>query len=478
MSELLLERSPEAEIYGRSLSTVHRLGALMVKVSLGDAIASPEADQARVEFFTSVEEGFGTDMELGGGLEVRDFDKRPVVDGKVMSKDLKTAISSMTEAGVVCARHTARFDSRFQPQLVRSEWDHENALEVDRMTRGETDYNTRIVMSPFPEEAAAQTGSDFWRNIGYVPHLRRGFVQLYHWNGAELVAGSLSFDGSDKIRLRSILEGMGIEVPEDETTDNWLKYAVTGLMTEGQAKQFAVNIAEESTDDRYKKTTNTVDVTRKYEAIMDRVFDESYVHVSESLYRGYQTDKTAELVLELTNQAKYFNSRYTKSLYKMRANRGNFSDEDSIVLHELLVYSAIEMMRALHKDTQGPDVVYTELNPAHFQRMLSGFGAEGARNNRTYSACGLAISAGDEGNGLGDALDGPQSVFGGLGRDGEETVNGDKKKWTWKPGVCVVPKCPTRPGKTIVGPCSICKCCQLQFDMGKNPAKEYKYMSN
>jgi hypothetical protein len=193
MSELLLEhRPPESETYGRSLSSVYRLGAFMTRAAANEIIASPEADQARVEFYTSVEEGFGTDMELGGGLEVRDFDRRPVLNGRVMAKDLKTAISDMTEAGLICAVETDKKDPHFSPQLVRSEWDHKNALIVDDMAKSETDYNTRIVISPFPEEAAAKSGDEYWRNIGYVPHLRRGFVQLYHvTKGGEVISGSL-----------------------------------------------------------------------------------------------------------------------------------------------------------------------------------------------------------------------------------------------------------------------------------------------
>src|SRR5579884_3629490 len=94
-------RAPEDEIYGRSLSTIYRLGKFMVGKAANEASLSPEAEQARVEFYTSVEEGFGTDLELGGGLEVRDFDSRPVIGGKVMSKDNKTAVSAMTEAGLI-----------------------------------------------------------------------------------------------------------------------------------------------------------------------------------------------------------------------------------------------------------------------------------------------------------------------------------------------------------------------------------------
>ncbi|MDB5164679.1 MAG: hypothetical protein JWL89_305 [Candidatus Saccharibacteria bacterium] len=426
------DRLPASEIYGRSLSTIYRLGAYMVEKAVAEATHSPEADQARVEFYTSVEEGFGTDLELGGGLEVRDFDKRPVINGRVMSKDLKTAVSGMTHAGLICAeekvaKESAKGDESFLPQLIRSKWDHENAVIVDQMARGETNYNTRIVISPFPEEAAAKSGAAYWQNIGYVPHLKRGFVQLYYVNeeGEEALAGSLSFDGSNKWRLIEVFQRRDIKIPDTEVTDNWLKYAITDNLTEEQAKALALEIADQAGDSAYKKTENTVDVTHEHRVIIDKVFNESYVHACESLARGYQTEGARKLILQLADKASDFNEHYEKALYEMRANEHQFTDEDMIVLHELLVYSTIEMMRAFHIDKidvadggagmHGPgmlDAMYLEIlhsqNPEALQNALSNFAAQGARSNRTYSACGLSISLGDPTN-----PDSPQSAYGG-----------------------------------------------------------------
>ncbi|MDB5184926.1 MAG: hypothetical protein JWN38_734 [Candidatus Saccharibacteria bacterium] len=412
-------RPPELEVYGRSFSTVHRLGVLMVGATINESTKSPEADQARVEFCTSVEEGFGTDMELGGGLEVRDFDTRHVVGGKVMAKDLKTAVSDMTNAGLICAQETVKKDERFRPQLIRSKWDHENAIIVDEMARGETGYNTRIAVSPFPEEAAAESGDEYWRTIGYVPHLKRGFVQMYHATEAgEVVAGSLSFDGSNKDRLRAVFAKHNVIIPETEVTDNWLQYAVTETLSEDQAKALAMDIADQAKDPGYVKSTNTVDVTREYRTVMDTVFENSYVHACESLARGSQTPGARKLIFELADNAQHFNDRYADALYSMCANEQKFNDEDMAVLHDLLVYSTIEMMRALHLDKKRiaghteqrtpSSVAYLQsLDAVAFQHTLGDFAAAGAQNNRVYSACGLSIAVGEA------AAIGEQGVFGG-----------------------------------------------------------------
>lgn len=53
-----------------------------------------------------------------------------------------------------------------------------------------------------------------------------------------------------------------------------------------------------------------------------------------------------------------------------------------------------------------------------------------------------------------------------------ELIEKGKNSWKWKRGVCRVPVCPTRPSKTEVGPCSVCRSCQAKFDKGKDPTKD------
>jgi hypothetical protein len=55
-----------------------------------------------------------------------------------------------------------------------------------------------------------------------------------------------------------------------------------------------------------------------------------------------------------------------------------------------------------------------------------------------------------------------------------QLVEQGKENWKWKQGVCQVQACPTRPGKTEVGPCNVCRTCQAKFDEGEDPTKEKK----
>jgi hypothetical protein len=58
-----------------------------------------------------------------------------------------------------------------------------------------------------------------------------------------------------------------------------------------------------------------------------------------------------------------------------------------------------------------------------------------------------------------------------------ELMSKGKENWKWKKGTCQVKACPTRPAKTEVGPCSVCRKCQKIFDKGDDPKKVYTAIS-
>jgi hypothetical protein len=53
-----------------------------------------------------------------------------------------------------------------------------------------------------------------------------------------------------------------------------------------------------------------------------------------------------------------------------------------------------------------------------------------------------------------------------------DLVDKGKESWKWKRGICQVSSCQTRPGMTDVGPCSVCRGCQKEFNAGRDPTKK------
>jgi len=94
-------------------------------------------------------------------------------------------------------------------------------------------------------------------------------------------------------------------------------------------------------------------------------------------------------------------------------------------------------------------------------------GRRAQAEGRTFSGCGMSSKASSSESAPGDVS--PQGDLGEAGYGDEDK----KENWEWKPGICRVKQCPTRPGKTKVGPCHVCVGCQHLFDKGKDPVAEY-----
>ncbi len=84
------------------------------------------------------------------------------------------------------------------------------------------------------------------------------------------------------------------------------------------------------------------------------------------------------------------------------------------------------------------------------------------RDERAGTGCG--------GLGAKQTSDNPMDIVDAMTKAVEGAVE-DRKDWKWSKGICQVESCKTRPGKTEVGPCSVCRNCQKVFDSGGDPTK-------
>ena len=117
----------------------------------------------------------------------------------------------------------------------------------------------------------------------------------------------------------------------------------------------------------------------------------------------------------------------------------------------------INVVQSVNRVISGEQNVWQEIQMAGRQAQAEG---------RTFSGCGMSSKASSE---SAPTDSGPQGDLSDAGYGDEDK----KENWDWKPGLCRVKQCPTRPGKTKVGPCHVCVGCQHLFDKGKDPATEY-----
>lgn len=395
-------------------------------------------EQAKGEFDSCVYEGLSSDSELGPQLEVTKFIKFEVQDGFVMSRDGKTRVTDLIKNGHATSSEKAQIDSRYENQATRDWNDLINAREVDKMARGETDYNTRMVVSLLPKEAIERDGKDFWQDIGYIPDKETAYIQIYHASDdGEVLTGSLSVDGSDIEKWTELFAENGVTIPEGETTDNWLKYAITGSMTSSEAKSFAMNMRKKYKDSQDLEADNTADLLADNSEVANMVFEEAYVPISKSLENKEQTEKTKSLISSYLNNSDYIKPEVRQHLIRL-ANTDKFTDRDARLMHQMVVYSTIEMLRSLVAKPENNDLIDYQIQAVidqdelmHMQQeminsVVAGFAARGLKAGRSYSSCGGAIKLAEQIQEMIEGTDSIQEAYGGRPRRCKILKDGDR----------------------------------------------------
>jgi hypothetical protein len=107
-----------------------------------------------------------------------------------------------------------------------------------------------------------------------------------------------------------------------------------------------------------------------------------------------------------------------------------------------------------------------ELSAKYFEKAATAMASGDDASGQQYFASALHSVDARAGVACGGAgLSAPNQ----LNQEGQAMYNNAKEnrnKWTWKKGLCIIKECHTRPNKTDVGPCNVCRGCQYLFDEG------------
>ena len=422
--------------YALSLERLRSVGAIAVDGALDGFEAVGPIQQLRAEFDTSLSEMLKTDQEFGRELEITRFETYDVTNGHVMSHDGTTRVVDMLENGFRLSSSMAQSDSRMETQANRDWHDLQNALEVEAMARGERPYNTRIVASLMPEEAIEADGEDYWRGMGYFPETKTAFLQLYHTTSdGRLITGTLSVDATDKASMRQLWAELGITVPEGESTDNWLQYAVTDNMSAAGAELFVKQVRQKHYANVGHTPTRPTSVEQVLEAnaeVVDQSFDQLYVSLAESLAAGQKTDIVQNLIHGFMQRSQQLGPELRAGLLSAH-NKQHFDDRHARTVYKIVMYATVEQIRKslpivgaatdktkpmLHRHSLTPEQSACYVPTQHFVNQLVQSALLGVQHNRTYGACGARITL--SGGGVDESPEAvlaralnPQEAFGG-----------------------------------------------------------------
>ncbi|HMS23203.1 MAG TPA: hypothetical protein PKB09_00145 [Candidatus Saccharibacteria bacterium] len=460
-------QDPIESQYARSTRALEALGRAAL---IGQDIENPR-NQLFQEFTSSIGEMLKGDEEKGERLEVTRRDVFDFKDGHVVAYDGITPVVKLVKDGAEKSKQAAIEDSRMLTQHVRDKADERNAEFVDEMMANIELPNTRIVVSLEPVEAMSRDGDDFWEELNYQKGL--GYMQAYHRNkDGSLSTLTLSVDGSEKDKWRALWNKQDIEIPEDETTDNWLDYALIKELDDDEFEDFAKSIRTEY----YELVPDTQERESVEEIIIDnadlvdQVFNDMYEPLAVSLVTGKNTVQIQLFAREAMKLDK-IDTEIRQHLWRI-SNSKKLSADDISTLEQMVRYGLVEKIRdggegqtsaqeretsvdyrpdTIFFDSQGtkPNISGRPIIPHHdlIRNLVGGINA-GVQAGRSHGSCGGVTKLSQPSeleNNLSDEI-GTQDIFGGKTND--STENNDVKDCEFVSKSC--PKCGEKNAKTRV----------------------------
>lgn len=465
------------EEYAHSNSTIRHLGEHAVRGAESGQEGEGVQYLAWRDFITGIEENLKTDEEFRPYLDVESKQVFRVVDGKsrtARGEELESVLSR----GLDKAKQEAAADPRMKTQVVRDEGDLFNLRAVDRMAP----ETMRAVLSMDPKDALA-ADPKYWQDKGYRKNI--AYLQTYckDRNGA-LWTGAYSIDLSDMDTWRELFSGLGVEVPRDVTPNTWIRHGIERQMTPGRAERFALDIRRRYYEKKgvAHQRHSVTGYVAEHEPFLKQMFDTYVIALGKAVYTGRKNEVIHGFAEAILQKPDDLAPEFIRSLMKV-CNRNSFDDEAGRTIETALRYAAVEHLRkglaglvggSKPQAVKTPETAYyadvpVEVRARAMNHMLARNIHTGVQAARSYGGCSAVSIGSRQEAASGNDPESPQEAFGG--KAGEPN-GADKKDWKKRTDTCVVPGCPTRPGKVEVGPCGVCMGrCQKLYDEGKDPAK-------
>jgi len=455
------------EAYSHSLRLIGIVGKLAVEGKLDTAEGRIYKESLRDRFRCSVIEMLHTDRTFREKLEIVYERKHWVRDGKVMAHDGKTRMRGICDRGALKAARAAEGDPRMQTMAERCAADAHVAERVEALPVG----SVMMGLSVYPKEAMERYGKEFYENHGFREGL--SFLQWYYrLDENTLLAATYSIDHNDIESLRQVWNQLGGDIPADEGTNTWLDHDLIRKCSVGEARKWACNIRDlfYGKVGVHRQRYSVDEFWEANQAAANQLFESLYMDMAVA-HETRQLDTELSTFLDgVLRGRQHLSDEIQQQLASLR-QRPKLTSEDIALIEQLVRYGAAEHLRKglpYIGDNSGrlPANLYIApvgggISPGQYIALvMSGGVIDGARNNRTYGGCTVAINLSRNKDGTLNIN--PQGVFGGLG----ETEEDDRDDWEWTQGMCQIDECLTRPSIVDVGPCSICHDCQDKFDGG------------
>lgn len=320
-----------------------------------------------------------------------------------------------------------------------------------KMVNGEVPLGTQTAtISDYVSPGALSEKSA--QSLGYRPYNKKGMVRssalTKNQDGTYTrVTEQVSRSNSNAHTSKSFLESRNVTVREAEHAD----VAVLGTqfmhdMSEGVVGLIRRLDQHQGASVRYGEMRSSDQIP--YEDLAETSSNResvAYCYVEELARLTHQLDRRLE-----------------EGVITKRQHADTFKEQVGNILRAICVMDPNYAVDCFGKEAQAGFMRASNLTALGDYQEAANVLLQNQSLEQTVSFCGMSLSK-EDAERLGVDISSLDSLL-KLGKEG----------WNWSKGVCRVEGCPTKPGKTDVGPCSVCRGCQHEFDRGNDPTRSYR----
>lgn len=431
----------DQEQYAHSLSSIRRLGALIVE---GEVSESGDIEAlVRDDFYTGLGENLKTDRDFRDSLDIDPWRNFAVIGGRVTATD-GTPIVEMLERGLEASARAAESDQRMANQVARDKGDLKVAREVDQLQAGEM----YMVVSMDPKDAMARDGVRYWESKGYREGL--AFLQFYykHTDGGQVTAGAYSVDGSDQRLWRQVQATLGVDIPSDISSDEHIQHALVRAMSPEDVLPFVKRVRQayyQAAGD-YRQRLSLTDYINRHSQLVDGYFNHYIRPLAKAVYSRQNNPTMQNFASVIMNNVAGLKPQIYSGLMRV-CNSERFDAQAGRLMESMVRYAVVELLRSgLKGDESGlarasqalgiggaasyddnySNYDYQYVDQQHADWILASNISQGTSAGRGYGGCSeleLAERESQARNEDGQTAN-PQGAFGGAA-EGSGEGNGD-----------------------------------------------------
>jgi|GEM_PF-4725063 len=399
------------------------------------------------------------------------------------------SIVTLNKRGLRKAEQEAVKDTRLMFRTARFEADVKNAVLMEEMAIDETIPvgTTLLGYSACPDFSELGVPRELLSDLNYQPDVDQAMVWCATKTDSGIEFKTVNLFHADPQTLQEVARQIaGHDLPTISREETPHQQVLVSADTTNVAEEFRSRFDSLMTHKKGHATFHGLN-KKQYKGLGSEYVLEHPEFITAEVATYELFDAAAQSLISGDLKV---NPEYLQALLMMKKPNGEFELEGARrqnVIRGLNGKVTSEQMTGIVKTVYiaGSSALWATLSQLYYTspRAIDSHASQAQHTPVDYAAQLLptvehVLASGKREGGCpggGAIQDKERSIFDMTDQERMDVLTDKGDNWSWKKGICRVDECPTRPGQTEVGPCSVCRGCQREFDKGKDPSEVYSH---